>query len=71
MMALGNPKIDYFSLDVEGSELAILRTIPFDKIQINVMTIEVAQFSPEDQAEIKQIMENQEHGQKSYNGKLL
>ena len=28
--------IDYFSLDVEGSELDILKTIPFDKVDIKV-----------------------------------
>jgi hypothetical protein len=26
--------IDYFSLDVEGAELAILKTIPWDKVDI-------------------------------------
>ena len=35
-MAFNNPTIDYFSLDVEGSELAILKTIPFDKVDIRV-----------------------------------
>ncbi len=35
-MALDNPTIDYFSLDVEGSELAVLKTIPFDKVDIKV-----------------------------------
>lgn len=58
LIALGNPIIDYFSLDVEGSELAILKTIPFDQIQIHVMTIEVNHFPPDQQQEIKNIMEN-------------
>ena len=40
--ALGNPIIDYFSLDVEGSELPILRSIPFKKVTIKVFSIEVA-----------------------------
>ena len=30
--------IDYFSLDVEGSELDILKTIPFDMVDIKVST---------------------------------
>jgi hypothetical protein len=38
-MAFNNPTIDYFSLDVEGSELAILKTIPFDKVDIRVNKI--------------------------------
>lgn len=33
-------EIDYFSLDVEGFELDILKTIPFDKINIKVLTVE-------------------------------
>ena len=36
MRALNRTKVDYFSLDVEGSELAILKTIPFDEIEITV-----------------------------------
>jgi hypothetical protein len=28
--------VDYFSLDVEGNELQILKTLPFDKINIRV-----------------------------------
>ena len=40
-LALGSPVIDYFSLDVEGSEMSILETIPWDKgIQIKAWTVE-------------------------------
>lgn len=28
---MGNPHVDYFSLDVEGAEYQVLKTIPFDK----------------------------------------
>ena len=31
--------VDYFSLDVEGHELAVLKTIPFEKLDITVMRI--------------------------------
>ena len=41
-LALGRTHIDYFSLDVEGAELQILETIPFDKLTIDVLTIEFA-----------------------------
>ncbi len=34
--AAGFEQIDYFSLDVEGSELDVLETIPFDKLKIQV-----------------------------------
>ena len=32
--------MDYFSLDVEGLELDVLKTIPFDLIQIDVLSVE-------------------------------
>ena len=31
----------YFSLDIEGAELQVLRTIPFDKVDIKVLGIEM------------------------------
>ena len=36
LLALNNPIVDYFSLDIEGSELDVLKTIPFDKVDIKV-----------------------------------
>ena len=41
LSAVGNPTVHYFSLDVEGSELPILKTIPFDKVDIKVFDIEI------------------------------
>ncbi|KAK2162081.1 hypothetical protein LSH36_104g02046 [Paralvinella palmiformis] len=40
MLALNRTRIDYFSLDVEGMELPILKSIPFDKLDIAVLTVE-------------------------------
>ena len=40
MLSLNQTHIDYFSLDVEGLELDILRTIPFDKLDISIFTVE-------------------------------
>jgi methyltransferase FkbM-like protein len=38
---LGAPRvIDYWSLDTEGSELAILRSFPFDEYAVRVLTVE-------------------------------
>ena len=49
MLALNRTRIDYFSLDVEGVELEILRTIPFDKLDIAVLSVEyVHGTKPED-----------------------
>ena len=38
---LGNPTVDYFSLDIEGAELQVLKTIPFDKVDIKILDVEV------------------------------
>ena len=40
MLALNQTRVDYFSLDVEGFELDILRTIPYDKIDITMFSVE-------------------------------
>ena len=39
LLAAGQTEVDYFSLDVEGPELEILQTIPFDKISIKVISV--------------------------------
>ena len=41
LLALGNPTVDYFSLDIEGDELTVLKTIPFDKVDIKVLSVEI------------------------------
>ena len=36
LRAMNVTKVDYFSLDVEGNEMDVLRTIPFDDLDITV-----------------------------------
>jgi len=40
LLAIGHLRVDLLSLDVEGAELPILRTIPFDKVYIDVIMVE-------------------------------
>ncbi|XP_065321646.1 uncharacterized protein LOC135929081 [Gordionus sp. m RMFG-2023] len=40
LLALNKTQIDYFSLDIEGSELDVLMTVPFDKVFIKVLSVE-------------------------------
>lgn len=40
LLALGRTEIDYFSLDVEMHEIFILKTIPFDLLNITVLSVE-------------------------------
>ena len=32
LQALNNPTVDYMSLDIEGAELPVLKTVPWDKV---------------------------------------
>ena len=32
LLYLGNPTVHYMSLDIEGSELDVLKSLPFDKV---------------------------------------
>jgi len=41
MDAINRTEIDYFSLDVEGMELDILKTIPFERVHIKLISVEV------------------------------
>jgi hypothetical protein len=40
ILATGNRTINYFSLDIEGAEMQVLESIPWDKVDIEVLTIE-------------------------------
>lgn len=41
LKALNNPNIDYFSLDIEGAEFVVLKTIPWHKVNITLIDVEV------------------------------
>jgi len=36
LAALNRTHVDFFSLDVEGLELEVLKTIPFQKVNVNL-----------------------------------
>jgi len=40
LLAMDNPTVNLFVLDIEGWELAVLRTIPWDKVDIEVVEVE-------------------------------
>jgi len=40
-LAFSNKRINFFSLDVEGSENLVLKTIDFSKVMIDVIMIEI------------------------------
>ncbi|XP_066939145.1 uncharacterized protein [Macrobrachium rosenbergii] len=41
LLALNITFIDFLSLDVEGDELKVLQTVPWDKVQVRVMCVEI------------------------------
>ena len=41
LLAVGNPKVNYFSLDIEGAELQVLRSVPWKLVDIEVRNIEL------------------------------
>lgn len=40
LLALNTTTVDYFSLDVEGAELDVLSTIPWEKVNIKTLSVE-------------------------------
>ena len=40
LLAIGNPTVDFLSLDIEGAEYQVLRTIPWDKVDIRALSVE-------------------------------
>jgi FkbM family methyltransferase len=41
ILAMGITHIDFLSLDVEGAELDVLNTVPWDKVDIELVMVEV------------------------------
>ena len=41
LLALGNPTVNYFSLDSEEAEYLVLQIIPWDKVDIEVLGVEL------------------------------
>ena len=41
LLAMEQPRVDFLSLDIEGAELAVLRTVPWDKVRRGVLSIDI------------------------------
>ena len=53
---LGARDFDLFSLDVEGAELAVLRTIDFARVRIDVVCVEANGHNPEKDAAVRSLL---------------
>ena len=43
---MGNPTVDFLSLDTEGGELEVLETLPWDKVDIRAISVETHHQTP-------------------------
>lgn len=50
--------MEFFSLDVEGAELQVLKTIPFDKISITIIVAEFKHIQNGGEHKLKRYLEN-------------
>ena len=53
--ALPVTTVNYLSLDIEGAELEVLETIPWDKVDIEVMTVETHHLGEEGEGRCMEI----------------
>jgi len=51
-------KIDFFSIDVEGSELGLLEGMDFKNILVNVILIETYHLQPDVKLKVRKILED-------------
>lgn len=48
--------VDFFSLDVEGAELIVVRTIDFSKTSIDVMMVEMSHFDTAKNQQVRDVL---------------
>ena len=62
LMALNNPHIDYCSLDIEGAEAAILKTVPWNQVNVTLFSVEInhaGKIFPESRVDIQDFIKRQ------------
>lgn len=62
LLALNNPKVNYFSLDIEGAELQVLHSVPWHLVDIEVISVEIpllGQVFPGSREELHNYLEEQ------------
>jgi hypothetical protein len=58
LLALNRTHVDYWSLDVEGLELDVLQTVPFDRLNISIISVEHIHV-PQGKQAVRTYMESQ------------
>ena len=54
MAAAGNLTVNYLSLDIEGAELEVLQSVPWERVDIEVLTVETVKVQ-----EVRQYLKEQ------------
>ena len=70
LKAINSPTVTYFSLDIEGEEYNILKTMDFSEIDISVLGVEIFPSGPDDALRINSGTKEQIHDylkENSYN----
>ena len=64
LLALENPTVNYFSLDIEGAEFLVLQSIPWDKVDIEVLGVELehaGKVFPGDRADVHDFLRSKSY----------
>ena len=59
ILALGNPTVDYLSLDIEGSELEVLTSLPWHRLDIRAISMETQFLAPAARASLLRLLTSQ------------
>lgn len=54
--AVGWKEIDYFSFDIEGQELSVLRNFPFHLVTFKVLIVETYFYSKQEKEELNKLL---------------
>ena len=68
LAALGNPRVDYLSLDVEGAEFPILKTLDLDTLDISCIGLEINQITNSSRKEVQNYLEDRNY---SFEGTVI
>lgn len=57
LAALEWTEVDYFSFDIEGSELAVLKSFPFSLFKFKVLIVEIMFYKEEEKKELHELLQ--------------
>lgn len=58
LAALGWTEVDYFSFDIEGIELSVLKLFPFHLVKFKVLIVEVMFYTESEKNELHELLQD-------------